>query len=215
MALITDPAHYDKLGDIPLEYDVRVEEVAARYVQQGDILANHTVGEVKRGTKWADISDTEGKRILRVPLSDLVSVERQYPTEESVNARGRAHRNERIARALATRTDQIQEALDKLNKHYAEYGYLRHWEVEPLIAAAAEEKVWRRFVSAVSHYEEQEDFEGDLVDVVEEFKEHLKEGLTGEYRHRALSRSTSIVSNLMDDCDTAAEAAFVNKHWLW
>ena len=195
------------------------EEVRADAVWKSDgIVLEHGIkpaAEVKTGTKWTHITDKNGATILRVERDAIVKVLRRHETAESREAYRRAERNRRLCEQLTTYGQSLERARRKLDKELDEYHYVDYSALGDLMEAQAERRLWARFEATVNHFQKKDDFTGDLVDVFDEYAEGLKQQLVEKYRHRSLSRSTSIVSNLLQDVETEVIASFLSSLKWW
>ena len=212
---IIDPATYaqPETEYKTVQLTVRADQVRAgdvRLKTQGNRTVTREVAEVKVGTKWVYLRDAQGKTIDELPLEAGVLVQRTQQTEDSAQAQHRAYQNRKLAQTLAGRSDGVQSALARVTEQITEYGAADYNAISGLLAAQAQLKVHNELVgmALTEKYE-------DLVAAAHAFAERLKNQLVQDVRHRALSRSTSVVSNLLEDCDREAMAKFIDDmRWV-
>lgn len=209
-----------------IERETRTELLTVKIedVHKGDTFARadkeRVVHAVKLGTKWVELRTEDGMLIIRQQVGTVVPVAREVETDESKARRQRALKNETIRKSLDKRetqhatkkaTAKIQEKLEK--------GYLiDSFTMSKLIAGQAEDKVYDLLAHRMESVgRELED--GTIVDetfVYERFVEEMKERLIGGYDlTRGLSRSTSVVSNVMDDAEREAIVEFIRHGKLF
>lgn len=201
------------------EYRTEISKVELQDVRKGDTLVTGAqspvnVHSVKVGTKWVELRDVIGKLIIRAEVGTEVSVARDVETEESKERRLRAKKNEMIREAVAKRdvNSAQKKALAVINKAVEEGYQVSSFQMADLLAAQAEDKVYDRLGAFITNNvgREIEDKVWDEVDAYEAYRETMKERLLGSYdMTRGLSRSTSMVSNLMDDAEREATVEFI------
>lgn len=195
------------------QYETYETETTARNVRRGDVLDGKKVKDNKTGPKWSDISDTSGKRIMRVYAGTTLSVTRKRETDVSREVSRRADKNRAIARELVNfdPLESMNVAAREIAKNISDYQQTSYWQIGNLLTSQAKAKVELRFRATVEYFAEKEDFDGDLVDVLDDFVADLKEGMLVSHRHRSISRSTNQLSNLIEDCEREAEAEFIHQ----
>ena len=202
------------------EYRTEISKVELQDVKKGDTLVTGAqspvnVHSVKVGTKWVELRDVIGKLILRAEVGTEVSVARDVETDESKERRLRARKNEMIRKAVAERdvNSAQKKALAVINKAVEEGYIVSSFQTADLIAAQAEDKVYDRLGAYITNNVGRELEDGTVIDetaAYEAYRESLKERLLGSYDlTRGLSRSTSVVSNLMDDAEREATVEFI------
>lgn len=182
---------------------VKVEDVAL-----GDQVDAGTITEKKVGTKWVYLTvqgptSSHKGEFLR---GTEVKVLREKETKESQKARDRARRNRALQQWILGRRGPLDRALEKFNANMAAYD---HADPESVLVAQADHKILARFAHAAEG-----NFTGakDLVELRDAFVAELVEYLVSDLRHRALSRSTSVISNLLEDVEREATARFIEQH---
>jgi len=208
--------------EIPeLEYQL-VSELTER-VKIGEEVVNKdgalvTVAEVKRGPKWTTLVDGDGKLIWRHENGtgmDYVQVRRTTPESRQAvyEAEHRLHVNTELRKKAASHVNRSKSlaALAKIQEDAEKY-YIDSFRIDHLINAQAEDLVLDRFYGAVTARLARDE-DADLVDYVDEYKEHLNQELVRSVR--GTSRSTSVVSNAMDDAKQDAIAKFLDRGLLW
>jgi hypothetical protein len=208
--------------EIPeLEYEN--VSVRAEQVRKGEEVLDKagfsvTVKDVKVGPKWVTLFDKDDKIIWRLERGggeDYVRVSRV--TEESRKANYEAdyrlYVNTELRKKAAAHVNRSKTtaALAKVQEDAEKY-YLDSFRIDHLINAQAEDIVLDNFYHAVNtRLERNED--ADLYAFVDEYKTHLTKQLVSGVR--GTSRSTSVVSNAMDDAKHEAMAKFLNRGLLW
>lgn len=185
-----------------------ITEMAAREVRKGDVVKGHTIAETKSGPKWTYLRNANGKLILEVGSDVVVEVSRQVETKDSVAAQTRSMRNRAIAQKLSMRANALASAQVQMNDELNKYSQVSYSALTNLLEAQANLKVWNQFAGAAASAEDGQ----DLVDVKKELIEYLTTRLVQNVR--ALSRSTSVTSNLIEDCDREAMGRFIeDSRW--
>lgn len=212
----------DFYPDVEPEYEYREVETMIASVNRNDIVGSSTVASSKTGTKWTELFTASGVKICRRLNTDPVTVSRRFETEESLKARERAQWNQGIARNLkdhvhqtefdimASTTAKLEECLEVTKMGYM----LDYQKIGSLMETQATAKVHANFVQAMVH-EASKDDDRDLATLLEEYLVHLKDQLANKYSQRAISRSSNMVSNLMEDVDNSAIAHFIDQaKWM-
>ena len=177
------------------------------------------VKKVEPKVKWVYVTDTNDK-VWEFPKDqDNVMVMRE--TEASrmarVEADHREYRNEKIQKwfdKFESRRHTLA-AQAKINEILSNEGALvDDWNMRGFIEAQASDKVEARVHHALEFYfrkqEEGESVAADLVEMVEKIADDVKDSLFSEY-NSGLSRSTSVVENVMEDADRAAKGRFAKE----
>lgn len=192
--------------------------VAISACQIGDLRGGRKVANIKTGPKNTELFDENGKRIDYFPNATGILIERRVADQEVSDARYRAGRHNRILGMLENRREPVLKAQAALAEQVAELGFVDHWKLDAFIAAQGECRVWEGFAGVVENLANREGekaFEGDLVDAMTQYAEYLQEQVMSSYKHRALSRSTGVVSNLLDDVDMEATVKFIEQTSRW
>lgn len=177
-----------------------------RNVRIGDERDGRKVRNIKSGPKNTELFDTDGKRIEYARHETMVQITRYSETEESSVAGRRARRNRFLQQELATRTAGLDYAREKLAEQLDRDGYADYSRIQGLLSAQAELKLKHELVGIASAEKVV-----DLVHAEELLIDRLKDQLLQDFRHRAFSRSTSVVSNLMEDADREMAAKFIDR----
>lgn len=211
------------------EFRTELLTVKIEDVLKGDTFARagkeKVVHAAKLGTKWVELRDEQGVLIIRQQVGTTVPVAREVETDESKARRQRALKNETIRKSVAKRNvnTATTKALAKINEQVAKGYTISSFEMSDLIAAQAEDRVYDRFTAFVTNNVGRVNEEtGEVVDetaAMEAYREILKDRLIGAFDlTRGLSRSTSVVSNIMDDAEREATVEFVrhagNRMWF-
>lgn len=193
-------------------------KVLPEYIRRGDTVrkgrskgpggeptfTEHVVHNKKVGTKWVYLTDADDKLIAELPVGVEVEVERELETPESSDARKRVYNNQKLAEKIVTKRAELKAAQRLFNEHM-DTGYepsYSRWS--DLMRAEAEQWVWNGFAVAAENWDE-----GDLVDLANKQAEQMTRELIGTHAHRALSKSTSIMSNLLDEVRRESMAHFI------
>jgi len=214
MTILTSRDHYP---EPEREFELRVETVPARDVNAGDVISDGTVvHRSKNGTKWTELFDANEKRICRILSDTDVTVTRKHETEASREARLRWMLADRILDKYERNPmGELDNAVKHLDKRVADYGSVDYGDVGNLLTANARREVLGYFQHTCDARASQEDYEGDIVDVHDEFIEGLKVLMSSAYRNRGISRSSNQLSNLMEDVLEEARADFIHRSYIW
>lgn len=207
--------------EIPeLEYEFIT--VPTDQVKVGEEIANKDgalvrVDEVKRGPKWITLLAHDGViwRHERGSVSTYVKVRRVTEASRKANyeADYRLYVNTELRKKAAAHVNRSKTtaALSKIQEDAEKY-YLDSFRIDHLINAQAEDIVLDNFYGAVNYRLGQNEDE-DLYAFIDEYKTHLTKQLVSGIR--GTSRSTSVVSNAMDDAKHEAMAKFLDRGLLW
>lgn len=201
---ILDPATY---ADPPLSYSEAEVTIPAESVRVGDVLDGNRIASVKSGSKWTYLRDDNNKVLAEVQNRENVTVRRQEATADFSTEQYRARANRVIAERLSSRWGSLRSVQSKLNDDLDKNGTLDPAVLSRLLAVQAELKILDEFVQVASRSTNGE----DLVDVQREFADYLSHRLVRESRNKALTRSSSVVVNLLDDVDREAMAEYIEK----
>ena len=194
------------------EYDYNEIEIAAKDVKVGDLLNNGTVTEVKIGRKWAylTVQFPMMTKVAEIELQVVVRVARKTRTEDSSALARRAYTNGEISKIVTQRAGATDAALAAVAADISRCGAAGYNELSNLMAAQAKRALLTEFVGFSTNGHAV--FE-DAVAAKQAFIEVLKARLASD-TFRALSRSTSVVSNLLDDVRRETELRFVaDSRW--
>jgi len=180
----------------------------------GEKLVN--VSDVKRGNKYITVIDENEKVVARDVPATEVKVVRE--TQESLRAIGEAKHVNRVNQKLRENAaefvpnEKTKEALAKLQAN-ADAGYVADWSATTqLIRAQAHDEVYGRFYTSMQNVLER-DPETNLIDFVEEYKEMLQREFLIHFS--GTSRSTNVVSNVMDDAKNEVIVKFLDHGMLY
>ncbi len=193
-----------------------LDDVEIQLMRKGDTLfdASRVVETVKTGPKWTELLDAEGKRILRLPKESIVMRQREVETKDSQVAIHRVRKNRSLLVGILSAKDNVQAALQNLNDTVEQYGYATESALSTLLKAQADMKVWGDFSRMANGEGAEKRQEKDLYDSMKTFSKHLGEKLIEGAQYNALSRSTSVLTNIMNDVDREAAARFIeNARW--
>ena len=186
--------------------------VPAAQVCNGDIIngAKNTrdVRNIKIGTKWAEYRDADGGLIAKMDRQTTVSVEREQRTEAERKADALRSRERRIKGWLDNAEQAFVDALAKFNESATAYPVSSHSAYENMLTAQAD----RAIAVQIKGYAEHQSL--SLVDAFDRWATRQRETYTtATHMHRALSRSSSVVSNLIEDVQRERVFTLMNS-WL-
>jgi hypothetical protein len=204
---------------IPIQ-DVRVGDLA-HHPKHGPIK----VTRIAHGPKWVILSDEHdgGRTIIRRQIGELVTVTRTEDTEEEKEAQLRAHYNDMILRfvehaesdweaAQAEFAEKIRGGFDPDHGYsfiYSKLMYAHATHALKVELVQLYEGINRR---RAENPDEQGGFvEADWVHVWGVYREDKIEKLI-DYGHRGNSRSTSQVSNILEDIQNEVIANAIRRH---
>lgn len=191
---VTKPAASSVLALTPIKVSA---------LRAGDEFQGKTVKEVKVGTKNATITTTDGKKIV-VPLTETALVVREERTPEAVHAADLKYREERAERAVAQAQDRFDAAVKEMNEDLTKYGHVDSIRMANLIQAQANNHVWSLVAKKAKE---------DNISMLE-----AADRVADYYRKRhymiksGLSRSSSVVKNVMEDAESEAILEFLRDH---
>lgn len=208
--------------------EFKITETQGRHLQDGDVLvtSDHEVGEdftpnqldkvvtvttKDLGRTYVHVYNADGKRFLKARLDDVVRVARPFPTE----AEKAEQRAAEMVRWMETSNQWLHEILlDALQntpqKRLAAlastedgFGLLDSWKVQELLTHQASYDYARRVQGRLERWAEQGRHESlaplsDVPDVLLSFAMETWNARR-DSTPNPLSRSTSTVSNLLDD----------------
>lgn len=197
------------IGDEPSKVTVeQYVKVEATKVRVGNIIDGEVVVEVKRGSKYVKVWSAE-RMLLQVDISAEIGVTHTVETEESKTARTDYIYNFVILQSASkhvANSGQIA-ALAKLQAN-ADKGYTASsFDTAALLEAQATDDVQARWVDALDHLLGEGHDAKAARDI---YVADLKEDLVASY-DGGLSRSTSVVSNIMEDARDAAIRTFIRR----
>ena len=201
----------------PVTEAVNVKVESVRKGETVISLGEHfEVGEVKHGNKYVTILSTEGKTLFRLEPGSSVWAERE--TSWSRQARDEAIHvnrvNERLRQAAAEyKHNERTKAVHAKLTEAAYEGYVADsFRMADLIQAQAKDEVFGRLYTTLNSVLEK-DPNRNLVEWLEEYKKQLLREFTVHFR--GLSKSTSQVSNLMDDARNEVIVKLLDRDMLW
>lgn len=207
--------------EIPERVTEQVEmTIAVEAVQKGDVLENQkgalrTVATKKTGPKWTVLENPDAERIVRLENGTQVTVRRTQETEASQAARYAAMQAERIIDAVNSWTPSVPEAMEKLNEHVAKGYVVGYQEMDRLAEAQADDLVWARYCQAVRYQMLEADEPVDAVTARDRYIDDLTKQIVSKAQYVS-NRSSSQMSNLLDDKNLAAMGRFVERRaWGW
>lgn len=204
--MTTTATHYTASVDVAVEDVRRTDELMDR--SENLRIAN----AIKRGPKWIEVRDADAKLIVRAERGTTVTVGRKFETRESIEAKKEARATELLEGCIRDREVEMRKAQAKLNARLDQYGQVDYSEIGNLMTAQADNKVWARFEAVVEGAKsDSHPLHGEtLVGIYNRMVQQFREDAFPSYGGNAMSRSTNVLSNLMEDLDRDAIARFVN-----
>lgn len=189
--------------------------LAAVAIKNGDMYDDQIVATVKKGTKWAELRDLDGKLIGRLLLDTTISVRRMMDTPEETAAKIEAYEVSWLMDALDkglrnTPTSAMQDLIELADNRGRQTGLLDSWEFERLMTVQAEYNFFSAVQRTLNCIIERET-ESEYAPVKEAFANVIASRL----RHiniNPLSRSTSPMGNIIDDMDVYIARKFLDSH---
>jgi response regulator RpfG family c-di-GMP phosphodiesterase len=185
--------------------------VTTAELKVGDRTGAGKVLEIDRKQVWALVHIADVPKPIRVKMDATWTVTRTEKTEEEIAAE-RAEITEMIARnARKSSAAAFVAAREKMIKTLSTPSFmLSHWDFSALAETQATEELWTR-VDMI----EQRVTAGlidplTFVEIVEKVRERCREDLLN---FRASSRSTSTMSNAVEDAQLEAKRQFID-HWM-
>lgn len=201
------------------EWEDYEENIQAKLARKGDRLddGSPVFGRISNGHKYTRIFGLDEQQLLRVELDTIITVTRRRETEESRERTGRYDKIRRICRTLRDLDldSDLESVLERLNGDAKQYHYADYGVVGMLISAQAERRVWAQFQQAAEWASKAEAATGDPVDFLDEYLDDLRNQLCAPHNHRSISRSTNVLSNLMDDAQLEQIAKFIDHTRWW
>lgn len=202
---IFDSARYasSEMNLVPTTVTIKAEHAKA-----GDVFKAKPVTAVKVGRKWVyvTVATDNGGTSHELPIGAEIEVVRNIETEESKRAGNRTWANREICKKAAKRTEAVEETLAEVTDQIANHGYANEWAMANLLSAQADLKIHNEFVGFATR----NDFE-DAVAAKQAFVGWLTDRvLAAAVNYRAISRSTSVVSNVMEDLEREAVGRFID-----
>ena len=193
---------------------IETREIMASNISVDDVVvdrngAHRTVAEVKAGPKWTTVRDADGALLGRVGSELVVATIVAVPTAEEAAAAQEANdkairteNNRRIGEWVEWQMhdgyrDRLQTNVKKLDASRSNRA------IEDIIVATATSRLAAELVMHKSE-------DVDWVTVHEYWAATAREKLTSSYGLKALSRSTSVVSNLMEDVENELRVKLLN-----
>lgn len=191
--------------------------VLAKDVQKGDIIVTagkaRTVGDLKVGRKNVELFDENAKSVFYAPLDSEVRVTREVETEESKTARLEESKNRLIQKDIERHQAGAYTAAQKVANDILQYGKTDSFALTNLISFQATDQVWAEWIKAHNYMtsEERGEERKSSSQALELFVAGKAKDVVRKASYGLLSRSTSVVSNVMEDAELAAWAEFVDQ----
>ena len=195
-----------------------VDQLAAQ-LREGDLVNGQALAEKKLGTKWAHLKWDNGLT-TKHPLDEPFTVERTRSTETARHARRalsmRDGAEKRVAEARALGETGVEKVLDDMREGTVG----KHWGASRALdyGASLAYAVTERDIAQTIVYvfdEGKEGLRGNALAAVVAVADNFAEQLTGRH-YRALSRSTSVTSNLAEDIEREVKLKFIDGlRWMF
>lgn len=191
--------------------DLRHDDVI---VCDGDRTFGPVVG-IGTKTKYVYLTAQDG-HVARRALDATVTVQRKVDTEEEKAAQAREHAIRRLTQQMTTVLDRHAELTEATAKELVEHG-LDHWDIEKLVAGQAEYRIWSEVkanLALIARRTQEAQKAGEVYEYAHVTIYDVAHDLVEEFTDRLLSvnptsRSTSTMSNAVDDVTFAVKAKFV------
>lgn len=183
--------------------------IAASLVRKGDLIATRANGlkriaEIKVGTTRVTARDSAGARLLYVMVDDMVDIVREVETEESVERRVNERLTTRYESMMANAQESTAAALADVTREVTENGAASHWELERLMVAQTENRIWKHVAAVLEDNETAENIIDAVGIVARQYERDIVRSAS-----RRMSRSTSMTSNLVEDIEIETKAEFL------
>lgn len=161
-----------------------------------------------KGDKWVELRTSDGQLIVRAERGTEVTVVREVPTEEELAAKDVAIRAERLERSRTALLEQLQDGLAVTPRKVMEelmastdrdFNLVDRYNIEKILQA----QVAYDFFATVDAFRTEKGME-----VERAFAIAVRKYTEGR-NDRVFSRSTSIMSNLVEDAEAAFARQFV------
>jgi hypothetical protein len=186
------------------DQELRTFARLASEIKVGDVYKDQEISEVKVGRKWVYL--TGETKTFELYLGDQVAIQRWVKTDEAKEREALRSREEWIIRQIAGWKPATPKAMESINETVAKNQVFSSFQMADLIAAQANDKVWARYIHAVNYMVEKEEMTFSAAHdkfVAELTKTVLSAAASGSFR------SSSVVSNVMDEADVIAMASFL------
>lgn len=194
-------------------YELEPMAIAARHVKSNDVLIFEgnavKIADVKLGYKNATFTLKSGKTVA-FPLETAVDIDRAKETKVSRKLRNKWLMDEAALRGARTWKPKTPAALAAFSEQVQKYGAADSWRVADLLQAQATDAVARGWIRALAYALENKTDKYDGPYAIKlAYAQQLKTNLLRNIR--GASRSTSTVSNLVDDLKHEALAQFIDE----
>lgn len=205
---IFDAERYATVESVKVPTDTVVK---AEQAKVGDVYKARPVVEVKVGRKWVyvTVADEVGRTAHEFPMGAEISVVRNVETQESIVARRRAWESFDIAERVTKRAEATNAALAAVTEAVTTRGYADGRVLGGLMQAQAMLRVLDEFVGFSTH-----ESNAHLADAAAARDAFIAEVLVPRLQRstfRALSRSTSVMDNILEDVDREAIQRFIDS----
>lgn len=201
-----------------------ISEIRGSSLSKGDVvimgedIGTHEVVKtaplvtLERKQKYVHVVDADGTP-GKFGMDNMLKVERTRMTKEEAAARLRAETVRMLVNGLRMAEGEYKAATeDYVGKLQSKF-YTDHWDVERFLSAQALVKIWRELAEIVKFRIEDDKFKGDTVEaVVRDAAQALVSRMIHDHLrdYRGVSRSTSVVSNTVDDIESSVKMHFID-----
>lgn len=163
----------------------------------------------KRATVTVRDANTHEDRKGDCDRTATFIIEREVETEEERQAEMDEFLSMSLRKSRESAKAALEAAQDKMAKALPT-GRVSHWEIQTLVEAQAMEELWDRVDTIEERVTEGTIEPLSYVEIVEKVRERCREDLLS---FRASSRSTSTMSNAVEDAQMEAKRQFLSR-WL-
>jgi hypothetical protein len=203
-------------------YEDYTEEVTATNVRKGDRIggpaSTAVVATTVVGRKYVTAFNGNEDQILRVELDEKVTVTRRKIDQATRDADRQYIKNIGVCKLYAGTNYRLPRAMEKLNDDVKAYRFngVDYQRLGAVIEAAAMDRVYEDFKQAMEYLAKREEDRPVNAAAAWDlwYDEQVKWMLT-PHRHRAISNSTNVISNLIEHAQVEAVAKFLDLGKWW
>lgn len=174
---------------------------------RGDVTTYGEVVVVDRKIKWATVTFADGST-ERVPVDEEWTIDRLERTADEKAAERLRFTLEWLDREQRGAVDALDAAREKTARSLLAGEEQTHWTLLDVIVAQERFKLWEEFRRGAAYQVNRpEDEQLTLLEVLRELRADVAERLLE--RTSFLSRSTSVVSNVVEDAQREVQARWL------
>jgi hypothetical protein len=175
-------------------------------LRKGDSTGAGIVTSTDVKTKWTTVYFENGHKV-RIENDGEWAVTRSQPTQAEKDATRRDFEIYQLRRNREASRKHVADAKAKMVTYLDSDYSVDHWTVENLLSAQATEELWLGVDQILKYHFFVRGY--TIVEAVEAQRARCRESLLNV---RPTSRSTSVISNAVDDVKLEAKAAFI-RNW--